>query len=130
MIGKLKGIIDSYGEDFVILDVNGVGYVVQCSTRTLQRLPKAGEAAAQELLHARRRQQLGDPPAPVRTGHGDTDDQGHPHGCASSRPAGRGVRTELRALDGVLSTCGITTSGGTTAGAVAEAPAGALPIGT
>jgi holliday junction DNA helicase RuvA len=46
MIGKLKGLIDSYGEDHVILDVNGVGYVVQCSTRTLQRLPPAGEAAA------------------------------------------------------------------------------------
>ncbi|MEF3365992.1 Holliday junction branch migration protein RuvA [Methylocystis sp. 9N] len=46
MIGKLKGLIDSYGEDYVILDVNGVGYVVHCSTRTLQRLPRAGEAAA------------------------------------------------------------------------------------
>lgn len=46
MIGKLKGLIDSYGEDFVILDVNGVGYVVQCSARTLQKLPQAGEAAA------------------------------------------------------------------------------------
>jgi Holliday junction DNA helicase RuvA len=46
MIGKLKGFIDSYGEDFVILDVNGVGYVVQCSTRTLQKLPAVGEAAS------------------------------------------------------------------------------------
>jgi Holliday junction DNA helicase RuvA len=45
MIGKLKGTIDSYGEDFVILDVHGVGYVVQCSARTLQALPAAGEAA-------------------------------------------------------------------------------------
>lgn len=46
MIGKLKGLIDSYGEDFVILDVNGVGYVVQCSARTLQKLPRVGETAA------------------------------------------------------------------------------------
>lgn len=46
MIGKLKGVIDSYAEDFVILDVHGVGYVVQCSARTLQRLPPVGEAAA------------------------------------------------------------------------------------
>ena len=46
MIGKLKGLIDSYGEDFVILDVQGVGYVVQCSARTLQKLPAAGEAAS------------------------------------------------------------------------------------
>ncbi|MEQ4598917.1 MAG: Holliday junction branch migration protein RuvA, partial [Methylobacteriaceae bacterium] len=45
MIGKLKGVVDSYGEDFVILDVQGVGYVVHCSARTLQRLPGIGEAA-------------------------------------------------------------------------------------
>ncbi|WP_375461785.1 Holliday junction branch migration protein RuvA [uncultured Enterovirga sp.] len=45
MIGKLKGIVDSYGEDFVILDVQGVGYVVHCSSRTLQNLAPAGEAA-------------------------------------------------------------------------------------
>ena len=45
MIGKLKGVIDSYGEDFIILDVHGVGYQVSCSARTLQALPAAGEAA-------------------------------------------------------------------------------------
>ncbi len=45
MIGKLKGIIDSYGEDYVILDVQGVGYQVHCSSRTLQALPSAGGAA-------------------------------------------------------------------------------------
>src|SRR6202051_864981 len=45
MIGKLKGVIDSYGEDSVILDVNGVGYLVHCSGRTLQELPRVGEAA-------------------------------------------------------------------------------------
>ena len=44
MIAKLKGIIDSYGEDFVVLDVNGVGYLVHCSARTLQALPAQGEA--------------------------------------------------------------------------------------
>ena len=45
MIGKLKGILDSYGEDYVILDVGGVGYQVHCSARTLQALPSPGEAA-------------------------------------------------------------------------------------
>jgi Holliday junction DNA helicase RuvA len=45
MIGKLKGIIDSYGEDFIVLDVNGVGYLVHCSSRTLQELPGTGEPA-------------------------------------------------------------------------------------
>jgi len=46
MIGKLKGLLDSYGEDFVIVDVQGVGYVVHCSARTLQALPQAGEPVA------------------------------------------------------------------------------------
>jgi Holliday junction DNA helicase RuvA len=46
MIGKLTGTIDSYGEDFIIVDVGGVGYVVHCSARTLQALPAAGEPVA------------------------------------------------------------------------------------
>ena len=46
MIGKLRGIVDSYGEDWVIIDVGGVGYQVYCSARTLQALPSPGEAAA------------------------------------------------------------------------------------
>jgi holliday junction DNA helicase RuvA len=46
MIGKLKGIIDSVGEDFVILDVQGVGYILHCSGRTLRKLPRPGEAMA------------------------------------------------------------------------------------
>jgi Holliday junction DNA helicase RuvA len=45
MIGRLRGTIDTIGEDFLILDVHGVGYVVHCATRTLQNLPPAGEAA-------------------------------------------------------------------------------------
>jgi len=45
MIGKLKGVIDSYGEDYVIVDVQGVGYQVHCSARTLQALPAQGEPA-------------------------------------------------------------------------------------
>ncbi|MBO0754968.1 MAG: Holliday junction branch migration protein RuvA [Bradyrhizobiaceae bacterium] len=44
MIGKLKGVLEAYGEDFVIVDVQGVGYEVYCSARTLQALPPAGEA--------------------------------------------------------------------------------------
>ncbi len=45
MIGKLKGTVDSYGEDFVVVDVHGVGYVVHCSAKTLTALPSPGEAA-------------------------------------------------------------------------------------
>ena len=44
MIGKLKGVIDSYGEDSIVVDVHGVGYLVHCSARTLQALPREGEA--------------------------------------------------------------------------------------
>lgn len=44
MIGKLKGTVDSYGEDHVILDVHGVGYQVHCAARTLQTLPSIGQA--------------------------------------------------------------------------------------
>src|SRR6202521_3758118 len=43
MIGKLTGTIDTYGEDCIILDVGGVGYVVHCSARTLQALPAPGD---------------------------------------------------------------------------------------
>ncbi len=44
MIGKLKGILDTIGEDTAIIDVNGVGYEVHCSSRTLGGLPSVGEA--------------------------------------------------------------------------------------
>jgi len=54
MIGKLKGIVDSYGEDAIILDVNGVGYLVHCSARTLQTLPAPGEPAVLAIeIHVR-----------------------------------------------------------------------------
>ena len=43
MIGKLTGMLDSYGEDCIIVDVGGVGYVVHCSARTLQALPAPGD---------------------------------------------------------------------------------------
>jgi holliday junction DNA helicase RuvA len=45
MIGKLKGVIESYGEDTVIVDVNGVGYEVHCSARSMQELPGIGQPA-------------------------------------------------------------------------------------
>lgn len=46
MIGKLSGRIDYRGDDHVLLDVRGVGYIVYCSERTLMALPAAGEAVA------------------------------------------------------------------------------------
>lgn len=46
MIGKLSGIIDELFEDHLILDVNGVGYYVQCSPRTLSRIGQKGDSAS------------------------------------------------------------------------------------
>ncbi len=42
MIAKLKGIIDSVAENWLVLDVNGVGYQLYCSQRTLSSLPNPG----------------------------------------------------------------------------------------
>jgi len=45
VIGKLKGLVDSFGDDHVLIDCGGVCYEVFCSSRTLQTLPRVGEAA-------------------------------------------------------------------------------------
>ncbi len=45
MIAKLKGIIDTIGEDYCIIDVNGVGYLVFASAKTLGRLTLKSPAA-------------------------------------------------------------------------------------
>ena len=45
MIGKLTGVVDGLGTDWVILDVRGVGYHVFCSVKTLEALPGRGETA-------------------------------------------------------------------------------------
>jgi Holliday junction DNA helicase RuvA len=38
MIAKLTGVIDSTGQNHAIIDVNGVGYLVHASNRTLSRI--------------------------------------------------------------------------------------------
>lgn len=48
MIAKLKGRIDTLYDSAVIMDVQGVGYLISCSRRTLNELPGSGEAA---VLH-------------------------------------------------------------------------------
>ena len=45
MIAKLRGIIDTIGEDFCIIDVNGVGYLVSASVKTLAKLNKGIEVS-------------------------------------------------------------------------------------
>ncbi len=43
MISKLSGILDSVHEGFLILDVQGVGYQVFCSSKTLSQYTGVGE---------------------------------------------------------------------------------------
>lgn len=44
MIGSLQGVVGAVGEDAALIDVSGVGYLVQAGTRTLARL-RTGEPA-------------------------------------------------------------------------------------
>lgn len=44
MIAKLSGRLDEIGDDWAIVDVQGVGYLVHCSTKTLAALGEVGEA--------------------------------------------------------------------------------------
>jgi Holliday junction DNA helicase RuvA len=48
MIAALKGQVESTGESTCVLDVNGVGYLVSCSRKTLDRL--ASREGMQRLL--------------------------------------------------------------------------------
>jgi len=43
MIAKLTGLIDTINDTSLILDVNGVGYLVSCSSRTLSHVGTKGE---------------------------------------------------------------------------------------
>ena len=44
MIAKLRGLIDTIGDDYCIIDVNGVGYLVSASSKTLGKLTQGEEA--------------------------------------------------------------------------------------
>lgn len=46
MIGRLRGRLEYRGSDHVLIDVQGVGYIVHCSDRTLAALPGPGEAVS------------------------------------------------------------------------------------
>ena len=43
MIAKLRGLLDGFGADHAVIDVNGVGYLVAASSRTLSALGAIGE---------------------------------------------------------------------------------------
>ena len=53
MIGKLRGKVDAIGEGFLILDVNGVGYEVQASARTLRNLKPGDDVSLTIDTHVR-----------------------------------------------------------------------------
>lgn len=53
MIGRLKGRVEAIGESHLILDVNGVGYEVQASSRTLRGLKLGDEAILTIDTHVR-----------------------------------------------------------------------------
>ena len=46
MIGKIRGRVDYTTKDYVLIDVNGVGYLVYCADYTLARLPNTGGMTA------------------------------------------------------------------------------------
>jgi Holliday junction DNA helicase RuvA len=48
MIARLKGLVDSVSADALVLDVNGVGYLVQASSRTLSSLA-VGQAVVMHI---------------------------------------------------------------------------------
>ena len=45
MIAKLRGIVDGLGEDYAVIDVGGVGYLVFASNRTLSKLTRGTEVS-------------------------------------------------------------------------------------
>lgn len=54
MIAKLRGRVDGTGDDWAVIDVGGVGYLVHCPSRTLAELARAtGEVALQIETHVR-----------------------------------------------------------------------------
>ena len=53
MIAKLHGIIDTIGEDSCIIDVNGVGYLVSASAKTLAKLNVGAEASLLTVMTVR-----------------------------------------------------------------------------
>jgi Holliday junction DNA helicase RuvA len=53
MIGKLKGKVDAIGESFLVVDVHGVGYEVQASSRTLRNLKPGDDVTLTIDTHVR-----------------------------------------------------------------------------
>ena len=50
MIAKLTGKVDSKDVQAAVIDCGGVGYLVQCSSWTLERMGRAGDAASLQVI--------------------------------------------------------------------------------
>jgi len=53
MIGMLKGVVEAVGPDEAVIDVNGVGYLVGCASRTLSRLEPGQSVTLHVETHVR-----------------------------------------------------------------------------
>ena len=53
MIGMLKGVVEAVGADEAVIDVNGVGYLVGCASRTLARLEPGQSVTMHIETHVR-----------------------------------------------------------------------------
>ncbi len=53
MIGKLSGVVDSFGQDWAVIDVHGVGYLVAASSAALRKADGAAEVTVETYLHVR-----------------------------------------------------------------------------
>ena len=53
MIRRLRGVLDEIGDDWALIDVNGVGYQIFCSTRTLSQFAVGQSAVVEIETHVR-----------------------------------------------------------------------------
>ena len=58
MIGRLRGRVDGRGDSWVLVDVGGVGYMVEGSARMMDNLPADGEAVSLSIETYVREDQL------------------------------------------------------------------------
>jgi holliday junction DNA helicase RuvA len=49
VIGRLRGLVADVEDEEALIDVGGVGYLVRCGARTLQRLPALGEEVTLDI---------------------------------------------------------------------------------
>ena len=53
MISRLRGAVAGRGEEGIVLDVNGVGYLLQATHRAAQKARGKGEVTLETYLHVR-----------------------------------------------------------------------------